>query len=398
MIQAKYGWAAVVAVVLGWISLSHAHWLNAAGHEEQEGASADIIPDVMAQMAAVPEPPPSVALPTQPLALPASGRLMRSQIGLVINEADPYSVSVGEYYIQQRGLRPHQVLRVRLPVGPELSQPGLQVLRQAIDEFFGPSVQALALAWSQPWHVECNSITSAVTLGFQPGQCGCGKGMESPYFNAPTALPYATLNIRPSMLLAASDVARAKKLIDTGVAADGSRVDARDSMVAAVFKRTGDVRRDVRFPLFPRPKQSVPLGLEIRNDKPTTPVPTQPLILYQTGGVSEPQIDQLKFVPGAVADHLTSAGGMLDGSGGHMPATAWIDAGATASYGTVTEPCNYTQKFPHPQLLLLRLMEGGTVLEAYWKSVQWPVQGVFVGEPLAAPYAPIKRFMPAQAR
>ena len=25
-------------------------------------------------------------------------------------------------------------------------------------------------------------------------------------------------------------------------------------------------------------------------------------------------------------------------------------------------------------------------LEAYWRSVAWPAQGVFVGEPLAAPF------------
>jgi hypothetical protein len=26
------------------------------------------------------------------------------------------------------------------------------------------------------------------------------------------------------------------------------------------------------------------------------------------------------------------------------------------------------------------------LIEAYWKSVQWPGQGIFVGEPLANPY------------
>lgn len=400
MFNAKHGWVAVAVVILGTgVGLFHAHGLQAQTGET-EAVVADIVSDLTAQMASAPEAPASVTLPMPrpPIALPSSGRLTRQQLGVVINEADPYSVSVGAYYVQQRGLRPHQVLRVRLPVGPELSQADLQTLRQDIDGFFGPGIQALALAWAQPWRVECNSITSAVTLGFQPGHCGCGKGTDSPYFNATTAMPFAMLGMRPSMLLAARDVAHARALIDTGVAADGSRFNTRTPVVAAVFKRSGDVRRDVRAPLFPKPNRSEPLGVEIRNDKPTTPAPTQPLILYQTGGVNEPQLDHLTFVPGAVADHLTSLGGMLDGSGGHMPATAWIDAGATASYGTVTEPCNYTQKFPHPQLLLLRLLEGGTVLEAYWKSVQWPVQGVFVGEPLAAPYAPVQRPVPAQAR
>ena len=74
-------------------------------------------------------------------------------------------------------------------------------------------------------------------------------------------------------------------------------------------------------------------------------------------------------------------------NGNQMSVLEWIESGATASYGSVSEPCNHLQKFPHPQLLLLHYMQGSTALEAYWKSVAWPQQGVFVGEPLAAPFA-----------
>jgi uncharacterized protein (TIGR03790 family) len=90
-------------------------------------------------------------------------------------------------------------------------------------------------------------------------------------------------------------------------------------------------------------------------------------------------------LPGALADHLTSFGGDLTGKG-QMSALRWLDAGATASYGTVSEPCNYWQKFPNPTVLLKWYVNGATAIEAYWKSVAWPAQGVFVGEPLAAPY------------
>jgi hypothetical protein len=31
---------------------------------------------------------------------------------------------------------------------------------------------------------------------------------------------------------------------------------------------------------------------------------------------------------------------------------------------------------------------GASAIEAYWKSVAWPGEGVFIGEPLARPYAP----------
>ena len=39
-------------------------------------------------------------------------------------------------------------------------------------------------------------------------------------------------------------------------------------------------------------------------------------------------------------------------------------------------------------VLLPHYFRGETVIEAYWKSVRMPGQGLFVGEPLARPYNP----------
>jgi hypothetical protein len=69
-----------------------------------------------------------------------------------------------------------------------------------------------------------------------------------------------------------------------------------------------------------------------------------------------------------------------------MSVLAWLQAGATASYGTAIEPCNYPQKFPDARVLVEHYYHGATALEAYWKSVQWPGEGNFVGEPLARPF------------
>jgi hypothetical protein len=87
----------------------------------------------------------------------------------------------------------------------------------------------------------------------------------------------------------------------------------------------------------------------------------------------------------AVADHLTSYGGMIPTSF-QMSILEWLKVGVTASYGTLQEPCNYTQKFPDTQVLLPHYFRGETVLEAYWKSVRWPGEGLFIGEPLAKPW------------
>ena len=69
-----------------------------------------------------------------------------------------------------------------------------------------------------------------------------------------------------------------------------------------------------------------------------------------------------------------------------MSVLAWLRQGATASYGTVSEPCNRLQKFPNPSVFMNHYLRGDTLLEAYWKSVLMPGQGLFVGDPLARPY------------
>ena len=71
-----------------------------------------------------------------------------------------------------------------------------------------------------------------------------------------------------------------------------------------------------------------------------------------------------------------------------LSALKWLEAGATGSYGAVVEPCNFPQKFPHPAVVIGRYIRGERLIEAYWKSVAWPGQGVFIGEPLAAPFRP----------
>ena len=63
-----------------------------------------------------------------------------------------------------------------------------------------------------------------------------------------------------------------------------------------------------------------------------------------------------------------------------------MEAGASGSYGTVVEPCNYTQKFPDPVDYFYQA-RGFSLAEAYYQSVLNPFEGLFVGEPLAAPFA-----------
>lgn len=335
----------------------------------------------------------SGAAPSTAIAVPRiAGRLTAKDIGLVINILDPYSVAVGEHYIEARRLREEQVLRIALPVKPELSPEDFGALREAIGAHFGADTQALALAWSVPYAVSCNSITGALALGFDPGLCidaaqSCAPTRRSPYFNARTVRPYTDLKLRPSMLIAARDVATGKALIDRGVKADHSLGRRGAPPAHAHFVITTDRARSSRAPFFPPPGLLRGAGIAIHVDSLQALENAERVVVYQTGAPRIDKLDTLDWLPGALADHVTSFGGKLDGSGGQMSALEWIHAGATASYGTVSEPCAHPQKFPHPQVLLLNYAQGSSALEAYWKSVAWPLQGVFVGEPLAAPFA-----------
>ncbi|WP_138515148.1 TIGR03790 family protein [Rhodoferax bucti] len=321
------------------------------------------------------------------------GHLSAADVGVVINTSDPYSVAVGEYYVLQRGIPAEQVLRTSLPVKAALTAAELELLSQQVQAFMGPSVQALALAWRQPYAVECNSLTAALTLGFAPEVCSqtCAPTRPSVLFNHASARPFTDLGVRPSMLLAGKTVASAMALIDRGVAADRQLGKRGVPPASMVLLRTTDAARNVRSAWYPpipamgQPDPLQPLGAQLRVQDSSTELPPR-VLLYQTGAVRVEHPTAIDWLPGALADHLTSFGGQLNNTGGQMTALEWLEAGATASYGTVSEPCNHWQKFPHPQVLLLHYLQGATALEAYWRSVAWPAQGVLVGEPLAAPF------------
>ncbi len=320
------------------------------------------------------------------------GRITANELGLVINSADPYSVAVGEYYARRRGIPPAQIVRVQLPLRSSLTREEFQALDQTLRSQMPENVNGLALAWVQPYAVECNSLTSALGMGLQPDVCrnSCAATRPSPYASYFGARPWIVLGLRPTMQLAARSVPAAMAMIERGMASDHTLAAGAAEPALAWLVATPDVNRNVRERLFP-PAGAVPgvAGLEVRRVRSESLPPVRRALIYQTGLARVPAPLGGEWLPGALADHLTSFGGLLDkpAGEGQMNILDWIDAGVTASYGTVSEPCNHVQKFPHPQALIQAYAQGVSALEAYWHSVGWPAQGVFIGEPLAAPFA-----------
>lgn len=95
--------------------------------------------------------------------------------------------------------------------------------------------------------------------------------------------------------------------------------------------------------------------------------------------------------PGAIAENLTSLGGIMTPGAGQTKLSAFIKGGAAGSSGTVTEPYAIQAKFPHP-MIQAHYAEGATLAEAFYLSVTGPYQLLIVGDPLCKPFLTAPEF------
>ena len=315
---------------------------------------------------------------------PALARVSPQQIAIVVNADDAGSRLVAAYYQNKRAIPQQNVIEVKFPSGiNSITEKTFNQIYQQVLAKTPESVQYYALAWTQPFKVDCMSVTSAFAFGFDKKYCatGCKSTHLSAYYDSDSEHPKDELNIRPTMMLAGSSLQQVYEMIDRGVSSDNSKPDA-----TAYLMSTSDKARNVRAHRYPvdQEKLSDKIGIEVINSDVLKN--KNDVMFYFTGKTKVEAIDSNRFLPGAIADHLTSSGGQLMGDR-QMSILRWLDAGATASYGTVVEPCAFTQKFPMPCIVIDCYIKGESLIQAYWKSVARPGQGVFVGEPLATPYA-----------
>jgi uncharacterized protein (TIGR03790 family) len=304
-------------------------------------------------------------------------------LAIIVNDSDPLSRRIAEYYVVKRQIPLRNVIHVNFEPNTSVMRPvDFKALKASVDSKTPREVQAYALAWTAPYRVGCMSITTAFAAGFSPQFCavGCKPTRSNPYFNTDSRRPFSDYGWRPAIMLAGKRYEDVTALIDRGVAADYVNPSGSAYLVS-----TSDRQRNARAQFYP--------GIQLlQSDRFKINLMTRDVLqfrtdimFYFTGLASVRALDTNTFLPGAIADHLTSAGGKLTDSK-QMSSLRWLEAGATGSYGAVTEPCNFVEKFPRPNIAIDRYLSGETLLEAYWKSVEWPGQGVFVGEPLARPF------------
>ena len=92
------------------------------------------------------------------------------------------------------------------------------------------------------------------------------------------------------------------------------------------------------------------------------------------------------ILPGAIVEHLTSAGGIMSAGAGQTPLSEFLRYGAAAASGTVTEPMAIQAKFPSP-LMHVHYADGASLAEAFYQSIAGPYQLLIVGDPLCRPWA-----------
>lgn len=309
--------------------------------------------------------------------------LTADRLAVIYSKNDPASMRIARAYASLRHVPAENLLGLSIPDTDVIGREELRRLRQTLVQQLSTNVQSLLLVWSRPYAVECMSITTAFAAGYVPSFCepGCARTALNPLYDAQGWLPADTAGLLPAMLLPSGDEVLARNVMMRGMRADGSQPAG-----FAYLVHTQDPARNVRAQGYGNAQIIAAGRIEVRELHTPIDRMVPAAMAYFTGAVRVAELQHIIFLPGAAADHLTSSGGVLDG-GDQMSAIEWLRQGATASYGSVSEPCAVRGKFPDPAVFLDHYLRGEALLPAYWKSVAMPGQGLFIGEPLARPFA-----------
>jgi uncharacterized protein (TIGR03790 family) len=310
--------------------------------------------------------------------------LQPQNLGLIVNTDDPDSEAVVRQYLFWHPVPAQNVVRVSLGREERITRQAFEAKYAVVQQKMPANVQFLGLAFRAPARVDgSNSITSAFARGFYArpaGQASWGLGYQNPYdYRQNHSEPYTRHGIRPAMMIAGGTPASTYALIERGAMAEDTAPQTNHGLLML----TTDSARQIRAIGAPPTQQFGPVTLRVfkGNRAPLR------LATYYFQGLSRiPDLTLLRYRPGAWVDTLTSCAGMFDGCGGQVTVWQIIDAGATGSYGTVEEPYAQTGKFVDPDKFLKVYTDGYTLIEAAWRSVDFPYQGLFVGDPLTAPY------------
>ena len=290
---------------------------------------------------------------------------------VVVNQNSSNSVQLGNDYCERRGVPPQNLFRMSGWTGGAISwqQADFEgyllnpLLAMISSRALTNQAQIVLLSMDIPYRViaggSANGTTSALFYGFKtnttppPGLLAtCTLPDDSINSYAFSELPFALAapasagtNAFLAVMLTDTSVAQAESTLKRGVASDSSIPPE-----TVYLEKTPDTARNVRFLLFDNAIQEC----RARGDNAVKRTNSASTALSDAlgldTGLANFSVPANAFYPGAVADNLTSFGGFILENSGQTPLLAFLEAGACGSYGTVVEPCNYTQKFPDPMV------------------------------------------------
>ncbi|HEX4343543.1 MAG TPA: TIGR03790 family protein, partial [Verrucomicrobiae bacterium] len=328
---------------------------------------------------------------------------------VVVNQNSTNSVQLGNYYLEKRQIEPQNLVRINWTGGntvwdkTNFESVLLPPLQAAIaSRGLSNQIDLVVLSMDIPYAVSStngyNSTTAVLYYGFKPDGCtmSCPGGLASCSLPFPATNYYAAQedifrNVGPginrsnvmAMMLTSDSLADAKLIVDHGVTSDSTFPTQ-----AVVLAKSSDTGRNIRYREFDDTVFNAQVRgnyAVARTNNSSTPWGLNNLLGYENG-LYQFTISPNTFVPGAMADSLTSYGGVIFGPNDQTTAMFFLNAGAAGSYGTVVEPCAYLEKFPSSQNYFYQC-RGFGIAESYYQSLEYPYQGIMLGEPLAAPFA-----------
>lgn len=349
---------------------------------------------------------------------PAALALGPHEILLLANDRSPDSLDLAKRYAALRHVPELNLVRVSIPddaLAADLLSP-----REFTRLIWNPVTRAVhergldgqILAWVYsvdfPVRIEAEPRLSILGLTFLRNRLPKGADVEvgrvaSPLFGGSVntrAEPYQAQTFDalaewlrddmplPAMMLGYTRPPRGNSLEEVWACLErGAAADSRFPSGTVVFAESGDVRstcRSWQHQGTVRQLARLHVAAVITNAEP------------RMGGVIGLQIGEAvvhptrnRYLPGCMAEHLTSAGAIFD-TDAQTKATAWIAAGATASSGAIVEPYALWTKFPHADFFTF-YASGCTMIESFYQSIRCPLQILLLGEPLAAPWKPADR-------
>ncbi len=345
---------------------------------------------------------------------------MPSEALLIINGHSLEAMQIANEYAESRNFPAERILVLTPPISFFREENGspkwtvsledakthlLEPVMAKIDALKDASPTALILSPEWPTRVRVPGspeISITALLGCQgkiPGGDLIKNGRAiSPWFTPPPDTPqkrgrllrYPVKGMKDKIFYPAAMLGvyylpltteRMQKQLKTAVNAD-----FRQPVGSIVFETNADVRTRTRLAQYKLAERRVSeKGIDVAfisaHEKPPENV------IGVMGGAASMNISryQGKLLPGAFADHLTSHAATFDLKI-QTKLTEWLQAGAAASAGTVTEPYAIWMKFPEAAVFE-RYLRGTTLLEALMQSVASPYQVLIVGDPLCRPWA-----------